>query len=464
MRSRPRSRTLREQPFLLALLAAGLGAIGVSAWGQDAPRPDPFVRSTSREGFTGFETGTRVYARNDGSGPTVALVGVVHIGDPTYYDELVGELSRYDAVLYESVLPRGAFGTGGATDLDRQRSTQDAMLFLRELLARYAVRHRALPESLVELRAFVAARDTRLARPFDLACRDGWGRPIAYRPTGGFEYELTSLGADGVAGGHGTGLDLTLRQLPLAAEREATAGAGPDGKQRDLYLELADALDTGLQVRSIDYDRTNWIPADLPMEELLDRLWRRGERSATIEMLGNPDGFQQGVVRFLLSFVSKSPSFKRMVIQALGSAGERSGGRSGSGLGAVDERIILDERNEAVMDRLRALLASEEPPASVAIFYGAAHMPDFEERLRAEFALEPTDSRWYRAMFIDEWSAERIERRLAQLKVDRERLLREDATANVKRVARIDASILLLEERALLAARARARANEASAK
>ena len=140
--------------------------------------PSQFVRSSSRDGFTSFETGSRAYRHPDGSGPTVSLVGAVHIGDKSYYDKLVELLETHDVVLYESVLPRGAFGTGGGDDLERQRSTQDAMLFLRGLMAEFVRANGTVPASLTELRAFIVGRDTRLARPLDLARVDAWGSAL----------------------------------------------------------------------------------------------------------------------------------------------------------------------------------------------------------------------------------------------------------------------------------------------
>lgn len=400
---------------------------------QVEPKPEPssstFIRSRSRDGFTAFDTGTRVYQRADGKGPTVALVGVVHIGDKAYYDRLVATLGQSDIVLYESVLPRGAFGTGGRDELARQRSTQDAMLFLRGLIAGYLRANDRLPDSAADLRAYTVGRDSRLARPLDLAFVDGWGRTLRYTRLGESQFELVSLGSDGAVGGSGFAMDLALRWMPESIAKRSSDQKKDD--HRDLYGEFAEALGTNLQVRSIDYDRANWLPADLPMEELLDRLWKRGERSATIEMLSNQNGLQQGIIRFLLSMVSKSPSFKKMAIEALGGGAEKAGKKRGSGLGSVDERIIIDERNEAVIERLHALLDQPNPPKSIAIFYGAAHMPEFEGTLREQFGLEPGEPRWFTAMSVDEWSREKIEARIAKLeaqqKTERESLGAKDA-------------------------------------
>ena len=414
----------RRSGLARAAAIAASFALAPGALAQDGSK---FVRSGSRDGLTSFETGTRVYRPASGAGPTVSLVGVVHIGDKAYYDKIVALLETHDLVLFESVLPRGAFGTGGDGDLARQRSTQDAMLFLRKLIADYAVTKGELPESLAELRAFIVGRDTRLARPLDLASVDGWGRPIEYARDGaGLGFRLASLGADGAAGGRDFALDLVLRALPSAAADKVGKTEAKDESRRDLYGDLASALGTNLQVRSIDYDRANWLPADLPMEELLDRLWKRGERSMTIEMLSSQDGLGQGIVRFLLSIVSKSPGFKKMVIESLGSAGEGAGRRGRSGLGAVDERIILDERNDAVIEKLREILAKPTPPQSIAIFYGAAHMGDFEQTLRREFALEPAEAYWIRAMAADEWNATRIEARIKKLTNERDALIAAD--------------------------------------
>ncbi len=113
--------------------------------------------------------------------------------------------------------------------------------------------------------------------------------------------------------------------------------------------------------------------------------------------------------------VSKSPEFKKLVIETLGKSGEMSSRKGGGGLGEVDRRIILDERNEAVIERLRAMLAAPTVPGSVAIFYGAAHMGDFDATLRSEFGLERGDVRWFRAMYADEWSRKKIEARIKKL-------------------------------------------------
>jgi hypothetical protein len=165
-------------------------------------------------------------------------------------------------------------------------------------------------------------------------------------------------------------------------------------------------------------------------------------------MLSDDSGFQQGVVRFLLSMVSKSPAFKKLVIQALGQGGRQAERGSGAGgLGEVDTRIIIDERNDAVIESLRALLARPEPPKSVAIFYGAAHMRDFEATLREQFGLVPAEIRWDRAMWVDEWTPKRINEQVERFRTSRDAILANDPNGSGPETARIDRRIADLEAR-----------------
>jgi hypothetical protein len=76
----------------------------------DQPAPEYFrVLRDDRGVIQTVETAlVRLAPAQPGAGPTVDLVGVLHIADRTYYETLQGELERYDAVLFEGILPRRA--------------------------------------------------------------------------------------------------------------------------------------------------------------------------------------------------------------------------------------------------------------------------------------------------------------------------------------------------------------------
>jgi hypothetical protein len=449
----------------LVLSALGAASVGgpLCAQGADASpagrasdrrsasteAPD-FVRSTSRDGVVALDTGTTIYRRADGTGPTIALVGVVHIGDKAYYARLVELLDRHETVLFESVMPRGSFGAGGADDDERRRTTIEVIDFLRDALEAHLSSEGELPGTIAELRAFMAARDSRAARSIDLAMIDGWGNPVTYRREDAQRPLLTSFGADGVAGGEGAAADIVATELGGAgsadpAHGEADRGGAKRGKSGPhLYETFAASLGTDTQIGSIDYDRAHWWPADMSAQRMKERLLARGVRSSVVDIVSAGDGLQLGLIRLLLGIASKSPEFKRTVIKMLGTASEQS---RASGIGGEEMAVILDERNEVVVARLRELLASDAAPRSIAVFYGAAHMPGIGASLEREFGLVPVESTWFTAMSDDGWGVDKIEARIAALERSRAATVAADPMGAFPACAEVDARLDALRAR-----------------
>jgi hypothetical protein len=65
------------------------------------------VRRNAKEKPLAMETAVVRYISADRPGVTVDLVGAIHIGDKTYYDELNKLFEGYEVVLYELVAPEG---------------------------------------------------------------------------------------------------------------------------------------------------------------------------------------------------------------------------------------------------------------------------------------------------------------------------------------------------------------------
>jgi len=184
-------------------------------------------------------------------------------------------------------------------------------------------------------------------------------------------------------------------------------------------------------------------------EQLRRRLQERGVRNSVVDLVSAGDGLQLGLIRVLLGMVSKSPEFKRTVIKMLGSAGEQT---RGAGLNAQEMAVILDERNEVVVARLRELLGAGTtagtPPRSIAVFYGAAHMPGIGASLEREFGMVPVESMWFTAMSADGWGAEKVDARIAALERARTALTEGDREGAFPACVELDARIDALRARA----------------
>ncbi|GIW71146.1 MAG: hypothetical protein KatS3mg102_0688 [Planctomycetota bacterium] len=76
----------------------------------------------------------------------------------------------------------------------------------------------------------------------------------------------------------------------------------------------------------------------------------------------------------------------------------RAGGLGGLGMPPAMREQVLERRNAYVLERLRERLAAADParPQTIAVFYGAAHMPGIAAALMAE-GWQPVRTVWLRA-------------------------------------------------------------------
>ena len=64
------------------------------------------------------------------------------------------------------------------------------------------------------------------------------------------------------------------------------------------------------------------------------------------------------------------------------------------------QAVIVDGRNDVVIEYLKDTIAKHPNYADIAIFYGAGHMPGLEEAL-VEMGYEPAGDTWAQAMTVN---------------------------------------------------------------
>jgi hypothetical protein len=171
-----------------------------------------------------------------------------------------------------------------------------------------------------------------------------------------------------------------------------------------LQQSLPGILDLDYQLKAIDYTAKNFEYADLSPDAMAAAIRKRGDNGASIaikvffDLLNQANRTSEAMAKKggdfseleLLSVLfdpNRPLALKKMFAEQM----DLIGGL-GTGLGATLDTILVADRNEAAMKVLKKEIDSGTK--RIAIFYGAAHMPDFDRRLTGELKLKRESMAW----------------------------------------------------------------------
>lgn len=181
---------------------------------------------------------------------------------------------------------------------------------------------------------------------------------------------------------------------PEAAEGEEDGPGGGMKAVGDLQRFLKDTLNLEFQLDVIDYRKPNFVHADMDREQFEKAQAARGESFETMmlqqlmsamtkpipEALPAGEEDAEQMLRELVRLVTRPDmerQIKTIIARQMGQMQDAAMGLDGPG-----GSVILTERNEAAVKVLEETLKAGGKK-KVSIFYGAAHMPDLAERVRA---------------------------------------------------------------------------------
>lgn len=163
-----------------------------------------------------------------------------------------------------------------------------------------------------------------------------------------------------------------------------------DGMAKSLKLEH--------QLHHIDYSKKNMVHADMDPERLYKRMIEDGELGnmfgrAVMESLAKNDsgGKTHGRLFASLFVKDKSLALKRVMAMEMADGIE-------SQLFIIDGEgsALIAERNAITMEQLGKQV-KKKSVKKIAIFYGAAHLYDFDTRLKNEWKMKQTGVTWLEA-------------------------------------------------------------------
>lgn len=194
-------------------------------------------------------------------------------------------------------------------------------------------------------------------------------------------------------------------RIPKGGKREK---GNPVALIQDL---LKNVLDLESQTEQIDYTKKNFVHADLSPEKMAEAIKERGDDGLTIALSvaadvlrkqnleemkkakepakGKKDKDEEPDLLAMLLDPAAAVKLKRAMAEQFEAAGEDGG------LGPTVSTILVADRNKAALKVLQKEIAKGHK--KIGIFYGAAHMPDFEKRLREDFDLKKDKEEWVTA-------------------------------------------------------------------
>ena len=204
--------------------------------------------------------------------------------------------------------------------------------------------------------------------------------------------------------------DVVLYELVAPPNaRVPQAGGRPAGAIGTAQQGLTKLLGLQFQLDQIDYTAQNFVHADLSPREFNRAMQRRGESWWTMFS----KIMQESMARANEKPKKQSPelSFGDLFGIVFGSNRELKMKRVladqfsnmevlTTAFGGEEGSSLITDRNTAALSVLRQQL--QKRSQSIAIFYGAAHMHDFDQRLRKDFQLQPTEAVWLEAWNLRE--------------------------------------------------------------
>ena len=193
--------------------------------------------------------------------------------------------------------------------------------------------------------------------------------------------------------------DAVLYELVAPPGTKVPKGGKSDSPFALIHTLISTLLDLDSQLACIDYRRKNFVHADLSFEAMKEAARERGEDGLTLGLSLLADVLrQQNLAARKKKEARPAPDVD--LVEALANpnllkrelAKQLAGGAD---LGQTLQTLLVADRNkEACRVLTRQLVDGKK---KVAIFYGAAHMPDFDRRLRDEFGLTRQGQEWLTA-------------------------------------------------------------------
>jgi hypothetical protein len=196
--------------------------------------------------------------------------------------------------------------------------------------------------------------------------------------------------------------DAVLYELVAPEDFKPVRHGASDSLISRFQRGLCRTLDLQFQLDAVDYDRPNFVHADLSPERFARIMKERGEsfwtifmRFFTAQMRAMQEGMGQHMTGPAMLEALRSPertrNMKFLLAQEIKQM-ETLFANLDSGKKEGETSILVGERNRAAIEVLESQIRKGRK--RLAIFYGAGHMPDMEARLQRDLGFTLKGREW----------------------------------------------------------------------
>lgn len=168
---------------------------------------------------------------------------------------------------------------------------------------------------------------------------------------------------------------------------------------KSVYEAFSDALGLSFQLNEINYNHSNWKDVDLTWDQLvaINKKASGGKPSEfnTLTQVLDPTS---PMAKQIVSFMeTASPgvreAFKIFMIQKFSNLDALQSGA----FDPATQETILTQRNNAVLNEIATEVKTDKPTDSIAIYYGAMHLPSMESTLISKYGYQVKQIKWMTA-------------------------------------------------------------------
>jgi hypothetical protein len=178
---------------------------------------------------------------------------------------------------------------------------------------------------------------------------------------------------------------------------------------------MAASLGLVFQLEAIDYTSPHFRNSDLSVQDLRQLMSQArtvsGQEGAaqsfeTLMQMMEGESLLDTILRVVMQFLGANPKLQGMSKLAVIETIAQMKGDPSQLKGLPPQmnqllEVLVQKRNQKVLDDLKTELKSNKARKSIAIFYGTGHMPDLELRLRNELNYRPAEELWLTAFSVN---------------------------------------------------------------